>query len=236
MKPYYEHAGIVIYHGDCREILPTLDASTIDLLLTDPPYGISWKRGSNAARLSKAHVGIQNDHDTSARDDVLAMFHDTPAIVFGSFYAPFPNRLRHVLVWEKAADAGVVGSTTGVRRDVEPVFLCGPWPLRNAWRGSVLRTPRGNRADCEAFQHPHHKPPSLIVQLLEIGPHGTILDPFLGSGSTLVAAKMMGLKAIGIEIEESHCETSARRLEQEVLPIYGDIPESPTQLSMIVEA
>ena len=66
MTPYYDHAGITIYHGDCREILPTLEP--VDLVLTDPPYGIRWKRGENKKRGSKAATGIKNDRDVSCRD------------------------------------------------------------------------------------------------------------------------------------------------------------------------
>src|SRR5689334_4637828 len=98
-----------LYLGDCRDILPTLPK--IDAVVTDPPYGIGWKRGTNNARNSKAHRGIANDHDTSARDAAIVAA-GVPAIVFGSFYAPYPPNTKQVLVWQKPADAGLVGSVT----------------------------------------------------------------------------------------------------------------------------
>lgn len=112
--------GVTLYLGDCREILPTL--GKVDAVVTDPPYGIGWRRGVNYARGSKAHNGIANDQDTSARDTLLEMV-DAPSIVFGSFYAPYPAKIKQLLVWHKPPDSGIVGSVTGFRRDAEPIFL-----------------------------------------------------------------------------------------------------------------
>lgn len=217
MKPYYQDDYCTIYHGDCRKILPTLEP--VDLVLTDPPYGISWKRSENKARNSRAHHGIQNDNSTQARDAVLSIAESVPALVFGSFYAPFPANLRQVLVWHKPNDAGLVGSVTGFRRDAEPIFIVGPWPVQTIARSSVLRVEVGQGATAKETGHPHTKPLGLVRQLLECAPRGTILDPFMGSGTTLRAAKDLGRKAIGIEIEEKYCEIAAKRLAQEVLPL-----------------
>lgn len=216
MTPYYEQDGIVIYHGDCREILPL----PCDVIVTDPPYGIGWSRGVNRQRNSKAHDGIVNDEDTSARDWMLATMRETPAIVFGSFYAPYPSRLRQVLVWHKPADAGVVGSTTGYRRNAEPIYIVGQWPRRDVRWDSVLRSSQDSiSAIATETGHPHTKPVDLMRQLLGACPSGVVLDPFMGSGSTLVAAKLHARPAIGIEIEERYCEIAARRLAQDVLPL-----------------
>lgn len=213
--PYYTDGSVTIYHGDCREILPTL---AFDVVVTDPPYGIGWQRGLNAARASKAHAGIQGDEDVSLRDTVLAACADKPALVFGSFYAPFPTAVKQVLVWAKPADAGVVGSTTGFRRDAEPVFLVGPWPLRDVRWSSVLQAgANGIAAVAAATGHPHTKPVPLLRDLLAKCPEGIVLDPFMGSGSTLRAAKDLGRKAIGIEVDESYCRVAAKRMGQEVL-------------------
>ena len=127
--PYYVDDLVTLYHGDCREITEWLDA---DVLVTDPPYGINWKRSENKRRNSRAHAGIVNDGDTAARDDILQMWGDRPGAVFGSLYAPFPADHRQALIWRKPGDAGVVGSNHGWRRDVELVFLTGPWPKRSA--------------------------------------------------------------------------------------------------------
>lgn len=215
MKPYYEESGIAIYHGDCRDVSIW---AACDVMVTDPPYGIAWRRAHNSARNSKAHEGIANDHDTSTRDCAITMFGPKPAVVFGSFYAPYPNDVRQVLVRHKPADAGVVGSTTGYRRDCEPVFLVGNWPRRIVQSSSVIRSTKGSISGITTETgHPHTKPLDLISRLIAMTPGGSIADPFVGSGTTLVAAKNMGRRAIGIELDESYCEIAANRLRQSVL-------------------
>lgn len=218
-EPYYSDDHVTIYHGDCLELL---DKLKFDVIVTDPPYGIGWKRSANPARASKAHAGIMHDEDTFHRDRVLTMF-DGPAVVFGSLYRAIPVGTRQVLIWQKPNDAGVVGSTTGFRRDVEAVYLVGEWPQRNACRSSVLRSTIPNigspSSPAGRTGHPHAKPDDLMRELVEWCPPGVICDPFTGSGTTLRAAKDLGRKAIGIEIEESYCEIAARRMAQEVLPL-----------------
>lgn len=207
-EPYYEDEYVTLYQGDCREITEWLDA---DVLVTDPPYGIAWRRGSNAARWSLPHKGIANDEDTSARDDVLALWMPRPAAVFGSWYAPFPSPLVQVLPWRKPHGSGVVGSTTGFRRDTEPVFLVGSWPRRPAAWSSLLLS-EGNVAQPETRGHPHAKPGDVMAPLIDRCPDGVIADPFAGSGSTLIAAKRLGRKAIGVELDEDYCRIAAARL------------------------
>lgn len=217
MKPYYEDvdSGITIYHGNCLEIDAWLDA---DVLVTDPPYGIGWSRSANPARRSKAHAGIVNDQNTGYRDEALLRWGEKPAVVFGSFYAPFPAMLRQVLVWSKPADAGVVGSVTGYRRDCEPIFLVGDWPKLTVQWSSVIRSHQQSISSVVGETgHPHTKPVDMMRLLLDRCPARTVADPFMGSGTTLRAAKDLGRRAIGIEIEERHCETAVRRLGQGVL-------------------
>jgi site-specific DNA-methyltransferase (adenine-specific) len=211
VKPYYADEAVTLFHGDCREVTAWLEA---DVLVTDPPYGIGWSIGQNNAAKSKAHAGIQNDGDTTVRDDALVAWGDRPAVVFGSFRAPFPVGVKQTLVWRKPVDAGVVGSTTGYRTDTELIFLLGQHPRRNSSRSSVLTTDGGVAA--YRTEHPHSKPLALLQRLMEWLP-GAIADPFAGSGSTLVAAKQLGRKAIGVELEERYCEIIAKRLAQGVL-------------------
>lgn len=219
MNPYYDEDGITIYHGDCREVWASLIFDLNPVIVTDPPYGIAWQRSANLARNSKAHDGIVGDSDTTVRDEMLARVSGFPGVVFGSFYAPFPADVRQVLVWQKPADSGVVGSTTGYRRDVEPIFLIGDWPLRPVRWSSCLRSVRGIAAVTSETGHPHTKPLSLLLDLIERAPEGIIFDPFMGSGTTLRAAKDLGRRAIGIEIEERYCEIAVQRLAQGVLPL-----------------
>ena len=217
MTPYYDDGDTVIYHGDCRDIIPEL---TFHCVVTDPPYGIGWQRSANSARSSPAHAGILNDHDTSARDEMHNLAgHDTPAVMFGSFYAPPPANVKQILVWQKPNDAGVVGSTTGYRRDAEPVYLCGQRTPRSVAWSSVIKSCQLSIAHVASQAgHPHAKPQDVLRDLIELEP-GVVLDPFMGSGSTLRAAKDLGRKAIGIEMEEKYCEIAVDRLAQGVLDL-----------------
>jgi DNA modification methylase len=222
MKPYYQDDLIMLFHGDCREI----DAwQSADVLITDPPYGIAWKKGLNKRANSRAHLGIVNDEDTAARDDILQVWGSRPAAVFGSLYAPFPANHKQALVWRKPGDAGVVGSVTGWRRDVELIFLVGDWPKRTAQWSSVLdsgaRMVGGSNAPAARYGHPHAKPLDLMESLVMACPAGVIADPFAGSGATLMAAKLQGRRAVGVELDERYCELMALRLSQDALP-FGE--------------
>jgi DNA modification methylase len=215
---FYQEPGITLYCGDCRDVLPLLAADErLLVVITDPPYGIAWSRGVNHARASKAHEGIVGDEDTSARDGALSLLDGVPGIVSGSFYAPFPAATKQVLIWHKPPDAGLVGSVTGFRRDAEPIFLTGAWPQQLVQWSCVLRSDNGQSATTTETGHPHTKPLSLMTRLVALAPVGTVLDPFAGSGTTLVAAKELGRRAIGIEIEPKYCEIAVKRLRQEVL-------------------
>lgn len=216
-KPYFEEDGIVLYHGDCREVLAWLDA---ELLVTDPPYGRAWKQGDTGTRrgwISDRHDGIANDGDTSARDAVLALWGDRPAIVFGDLTLPPPTGVKATLIYDKGASAGFTGAVGGYRRNVEAIYLLGRHPSGLGGRSAVLGTVAstgGNLA--RTTGHPHTKPVDLMATLVEAAGE-SVADPFAGSGSTLVAARQLGLKAIGVEIDESYCEVAARRLSQGVL-------------------
>jgi DNA modification methylase len=220
MEPYYSDELVTLYLGDCREISEWL---TADAVVTDPPYGIAWDqpayltRGRQAGTRTKKHDGIANDGDTSARDQALAMAARIPALVFGSLYAPPPEVVQTVLVWQKPADAGLFGGRAGWRRDWEPVFVVGPWPDIPATRSAVIRTAAGTHRKYAQGIHPHAKPMDVMETLISACPPGVIADPFAGSGSTLVAARNLGRRAIGVEISEEYAEKAARRLSQGVL-------------------
>lgn len=224
MKPYYEDDRVTLYREDCREFI--YDAMEGGLghayLVTDPPYGIGWRRGANPARGSKASAGIVGDLDASARDEILDLWgDDEPAAIFGSLAVAPPRGLVQTLIWHKPPDAGVVGSVTGFRRDVDAIYLCGRFPRRNVEWSSVLRSciPSVGGPSSPAGQtgHPHAKPVDLMARLIGLVPELPVFDPFAGSGSTLVAAKLLGRRAVGVEIEERWCEVAAQRLAQGVL-------------------
>lgn len=240
VTPYYSDDFVTIYHGDCvGSVWPQIKADMLaEFLVTDPPYGIAWKKGHNRAAGSRPHAGIANDQDTSIRDEILARWYGRPAVVFGSLTAPRPANCTQTLIWQKPNDAGVVGSVTGFRRDIEAVFLCGQFPKRNAQWSSVVRSTIPNigspSSPAGRWGHPHAKPVDLMSQLIALAP-GVVLDPFMGSGSTLVAAKLLGRQAIGIELEERFCEMAASRCAQEVLDLEAADPSDVRALQRILD-
>ena len=213
--------------GDCREIIGGLE---FDLICTDPPYGIAWSKPFIANGNSRAHDGIANDGDVSARDAALTKA--KRAIVFGSFQAPFPANVKQVLIWQKPGDAGLFGTVAGYRRDVEPIFICGDWPRTSVARSSVLHGIAQFRGTAAAdADHPHLKPTDLMIQLIQ-PTKGIVCDPFMGSGTTLVACQRLGRTGIGIEVDPKHFATACRRVDEAARQPDLLIPETrpqPTQ-------
>jgi site-specific DNA-methyltransferase (adenine-specific) len=204
VKPYYQDDAVTIYHGDCREVLPGLDKA--DLLLTDPPYGIAdvWKGGSGHGWAKASAVTAErNAWDVSPPDGNTMreiLLKGDEAIVWGGNHFPLPIS-RGWLVWTKP----------------ERNFTLSEAELAWTTRNSVVRVFDGVRSE-PGRVHPTQKPLALMVWCLNFFQSAqTVLDPFMGSGTTLRAAKDLGRKAIGIEIEERYCEMAAKRLAQEVL-------------------
>lgn len=228
MESYYADEHVTLYHGDCREVAEWLAA---DVLVTDPPYGIAWKAnpnwtnavGGGGHRSSGNAVSIVNDDDLTMRDAALSQWNGRLAVVFGDLLSTKPSGTVHALIYAKPADAGIRGARAGRRRDLEAIFLVGPWPIGVGGSSSVVRTNgrvAGPRGVALRAGHPHAKPIDVMEELIGLSA-GTVADPFAGSGSTLIAAKNLGRHAIGVEIEERYCEIAARRLAQGVLDLEG---------------
>ncbi len=219
MDPYYQDEWVTLYHGDALKIQEWLAA---DVLVTDPPYGRAWKQGALAMRASNAHPGIANDESTGTRDAALALWGDTrPAIAFGDLMLAPARGTRQVLIYQKPPNAGTRGAMGGFRRDAEAIYLIGPWKSGLGGLSSVIRTKAPTQGNPSSIQgrtgHPHAKPNDVMQALLSMCQPGVIADPFAGSGSTLVAAKALGLRSVGVELIERDCETAALRLSQDVL-------------------
>ncbi len=213
LKVVYNHQGIAIIHGDCREILPLLPAGSIDLVLTDPPYGINHptnyhSRGRGA--LAECHDYPPVFGDDEPFDPTWLLSYGLPMVLWGAnYYAHKLPPSSGWLVWDKLRPDALDQSTCEL---AWTNFIKGVRRYRFLWNGMI-------KASGEALVHPTQKPIALMrwVLTLRWTPAGTVLDPFLGSGTTLRAAKDLGRKAIGIEIEEKYCEIAAKRLAQEVL-------------------
>lgn len=225
MSLYYEDNFVRLYHGDCltehREWL------TADVLVTDPPYGRAWKQG-NTGKLrgwkNDSHAGIAGDTTTGVRDKALMDWGiGKPVLSFGDLMLAPPAGTKHVLIYDKGDDAGFTGAVGGYRRNVEAIYLAGKgWGSGLGGRSAIVRTGKsagGNLA--RTTGHPHTKPGDVMEMLIHAAPAGLIADPFAGSGSTLVAAKALGRKVIGVELEERYCEIIAKRCAQDVLDIFG---------------
>ncbi len=221
LEPYYADDLVTLYHGRADEVTEWLAA---DVLVSDPPYGRNWKQGltRRGRQGNDRHTGIPGDESTEVRDAALrAWGGDRVALVFGDLMLPPPSGTKQVGVYRKPGDAGSKGTFGGLRRDIEAIYLIGPWPAGLHGRSSVIDTAALLRGGWQGapgrYGHPHAKEVDVMETLIEVCPPGVIADPFAGSGSTLVAARNLGRRAIGVEVEERYCEMAARRLQQGAL-------------------
>jgi len=198
-EPYYQDDAVTIYHGDCRALLPSV---TADVLVTDPPYGIGF-----AAHPTKwqRRAGMRPSEWDNVAMDVLPFVQScASACVWGGNYFNLPPS-RGWLVWVKP-DAPPSMSSVELA-----------WTSENCNSRHIVRSISATNA--ERVGHPTQKPLVVMQWSISAMPDGVILDPFMGSGTTLRAAKDLGRKAIGIEIEERYCEIAANRMRQEVLAL-----------------
>jgi site-specific DNA-methyltransferase (adenine-specific) len=158
---------------------------------------------------------IHNDHDTQARDAVLAAWGDRPAVVFGSWRQPRPSRTSNRLIWHKAKTSPGVTSAAFYSAEEEVYLLGRGWCGTPTANGLVTNEQRSNPHGLVARTgHPTPKPVGLMERLIQKCPPGVIADPFAGSGATLLAARAQGRRSIGVELEERYCELIASRLAQ----------------------
>ncbi len=237
MKPYYEdtRAGIVIYCGDCREILPTLPK--MDLVLTDPPFAQETHMG---ARTGGGDCVLVDFASITAQEliDYLLLIR-AKCEKWHVFFADW----RHMLPLEQQRDIDLelVRFGVWVKPNGMPQYS-GDRPA-TGWEAIAFMHPHGQKIwngggrtsvfscnfEQKDRQHPTQKPMHLVGQLIGLFSNygDLILDPFMGSGTTLRAAKDLGRRAIGIEIEEKYCQIAAKRLEQECLPLSIERPAVP---------
>jgi len=231
MKPYYEHAGITIYHGETLDVLPGIPARSIDAIVTDPPYAATGSESSWVARDGARALPRETQfYEAWLREQMglwVPRLKATGAIWF-------------TCDWRGAMAAEDAAFRLGLKRP-----KIGVWHREGLGMGHLLRNVYEcflilPMADFERTQtdepdlwthkwtpgqrkhgHSAEKPVDLMTRAIRLvtRPNDTVLDPFSGSGSTAVACQMSGRRFIGIERDEAYCEIAAKRLAQEALPL-----------------
>lgn len=238
MKPYYQDATATIYHGDCREVIPLLDK--VDTVITDPPYS-SGARTDSARQIRGSMTRSVEGDDWFSHDAMTtwgfswfmgSVLHELkPILPNGAHVYWFTDwrmtptvygmlegrglRVNHCLVWNKKH----FGMGTYWRNQHENIVFASagkPRPMAHLDRGTVLSF---RTVSAASRLHPTEKPKDLLMEIMRTAGGELFLDPFMGCGPTLRAAKDLGRKAIGIELEEKYCEIAAKRLSQEVLDL-----------------
>lgn len=208
VTPYYQDEAVTIYHGDCSEVLPDLEPA--DLVLTDPPYGIGWR-----PRVNHQDAPWVDTVKPDLRCVLVGKHH---CIWGGNYFTDQLPPSESWLIWLKRP-AGFDNDP----RSYSPVEMAWsdyggkPRTWTHVWDGGKRAGDASNRE----FSHPAQKPLEVMRWAISLAPsnRGVVVDPFMGSGTTLRAAKDLGFRAIGIEIEERYCEIAARRMGQEVLAV-----------------
>lgn len=235
MKPYYDHGGIVIYHGDSREILPGFDR--VDHVICDPPYECE----AHTMQMRVKREGGVMEVEPLSFGPMTPELRDLIALESGRLSARWVLafcQIEGAPVWRQSFEsAGLIYKRTclWIKPDGMPqytgdrpgmgyeAFVAMHPEGRSKWNGGgrhgVFIVNKGGETGGEPNSHPTQKPHKLMTLLVNLftDPGELILDPFMGSGTTLYAAKQLGRRAIGVELEEKHCETAALRLSQEVM-------------------
>ena len=198
-----------LYLGDCLDVMPGL--GKVDAVVTDPPYG-----AANSSSWGGLHgkCTIKNDEDLTIRDKALDAIEFDRALVFGSPKKSKPADTRQTIIWEKGGHCGMGDLTIPWKPNFEEIYILGSGFVGERSSGVIyiISDRECNGVVRERF-HPTEKPLQLMQELIRKTP-GTILDPFMGSGTTGVACAKMGRKFIGIELEEKYHSIACRRIQQ----------------------
>lgn len=211
MKPYYDYAGITIYHGDCRDILPQLKA---DAIVTDPPYNCGKDYG----------VYKDNLKDSEYREVMKSIIELSFISAKNQFWVAPRYKLEfflsllhgsHLIVIRR----GAMGPFRGGWSDQFEIALAVGTPLKctpDLWENIRLKG-EGYFFREQTFGHPGYTPYLIMSRAVNLMAEKTVIDPFAGTGTTLRAAKELKICAVGIEINEAYCEIAANRMAQEVM-------------------
>ena len=199
-----------LWHGDCRDVLPLLPA--VGCMVTDPPYGISYS-SDMGGKFKGAQIA--EDDSLAVRDYVLDLLNGTPALVFGSWKMAKPAGTRQTIVWDKGDHVGMGDLSLPWRPNTEEVYVLGSG-FKGHRGSSVIRinAPSPNFTPDAARYHPTEKPVLLMQELLSKCVWSSVVDPFMGSGSTGVAAVQMGRQFYGIERERKYFDIACERISR----------------------
>jgi DNA modification methylase len=231
VTPYYDEAGVTIYHGNCLEVLPTL--GQVDHVITDPPYDEATHDGARRHEGGRSSSGgtIQS---IAIDFDPLDVATTMPALLgicrrwllafcslemLGDYKRAGADAWVRAGVWDRLDGAPQFSGDRPAQGAEGIAIMHGP--ARKAWNGGGHRASWSYPVVKVGRAHPTQKPEPLMLELVSLFTDSgdLILDPFCGSGTTLVAAKRLGRKAIGIELNEQYCEIAAKRLAQGALPL-----------------
>lgn len=210
IESIYNEDGIQLFHGCCEDVLPQIEK--VDLVLTDPPYGLQWKStGFQQSFKTDWAAAKEWDNRPNAACIKLVVSRGQEWIIWGgNYFASDLGDCKAPLIWDKQTGANKFAdgemAFTSFKTGTLRIF-------RHQWCGAFKDSERGERA-----VHPTQKPVELMKWSIGQAANARIvLDPFVGSGTTLVAAQQLGLRAIGIEIEEKYCRIAIERLRQKSL-------------------
>lgn len=222
MTPYYEDDGITIWHGDATEILPSIGG--VDAVVTDPPYKLSQEYGTsvdsdNLAAVAGLYLTAPLMCSALVDGGMAGVFYDTRILPFGldAFRRSGFRYMRNLTLYRRAGNAHALN---GWMSTSDFVLLFSKPGRRPEFHGRLEHdTYVKAQLESESWGHPAQKPLSFVQSIVGnlTPPGGIVLDPYMGSGTTLRAAKDLGRKAIGVELEERFCEIAAKRLSQGVL-------------------
>lgn len=218
MNPYFEDDAVRIYHGDCLALLPSLDSESVEAIITDPPYGTRTKPRGDRWMVGEFSniipLVLPELYRVASNNAALYTFTSWKWMADWIMRCSPYFRMQNFIIWDKERHSGRwteyawqfcwEGIYFGVK---------GPRPIREYQRDVVRST--------EKLIYSMQKPVDVISQLLTAStdPGHLILDPFMGKGGSLIAARNLKRKAIGIEIDERDCEIAAKRLSQGALDL-----------------
>jgi site-specific DNA-methyltransferase (adenine-specific) len=249
IEPYWKSADgrHVIYNADCLQVLPELEAGSVDCVLTDPPYGNNYSTGRRKGIYRPSTEIVGDSLLEPLLNDAAVLLEPllNDAAVLYLFAAPdrldvvLPIMKRwnviNVLAWDKGnCTAGDLQQSYGKQWEAIVFSVVKKQPLIGRRDRDILRFSRPNACD---YVHPTQKPVELFKYLIGKHVSDTILDPFMGSGTTGVACVRTNRRFIGIEIEKRYCDIAIKRIERELsqptLPFMA--PEEKAEQTLLFD-